>query len=106
MEKEKMHVGIIGAGAISGIYLKNMTTLFSDTLKVVSIAARNLEHAEKRAAEFGPEIKACSTDQLLSDPEVDMVVVLTPVGTHAELIRKGAAGREACLHREDHCRQP
>ena len=44
--------GIIGAGAISGIYLKNMTTLFSDTLKVVSIAARNLEHAEKRAAEY------------------------------------------------------
>ena len=36
MEKEKMHVGIIGAGAISGIYLKNMTTLFSDTLKVVN----------------------------------------------------------------------
>ena len=88
MKREKMHVGIIGAGAISGIYLKNMTTLFSDTLKVVRIAARNLEHAEKRAAEFGPGIKACSTDQLLSDPEVEMVVVLTPVGTHAELIRR------------------
>ena len=83
-----MYVGVIGAGAISGIYLKNMTTMFSDTLEVVSIAARTLEHAEKRAAEFGSGIRACSVDELLSDPVIELVVVLTPVGTHAELIRR------------------
>ncbi len=83
-----MRVGVIGAGAISGIYLKNMTTLFSDTLEVVCIAARNLAHAEKRASEYGPGIRACTVDELLADPAVELVVVLTPVGTHAELIHR------------------
>ena len=88
MKKEKMRVGVIGAGAISDIYLKNMTTQFRDRLEVVCVAANHIEHAQKRAEQYGPGIRACTTEELLAAPDVDLAVVLTPVGAHAGLIRK------------------
>ena len=82
-----MKVGVIGAGAISDIYLKNMTEKFAG-LEVVAISANHLENAKKKAdqySEYG--IKACTTEELLADPAIDMVVVLTPVGSHYGLIK-------------------
>lgn len=79
-----MRVGVIGAGAISDIYLKNMINEF-DQLEVVAIAAKHLENAERKAKEYG--IKACTVEELLADPEIEMVVNLTPVGAHYELIK-------------------
>ena len=76
---------VIGCGAISGIYLTNMTKLFSTT-EVVACAANHRENAEKKAAEFG--IRAASVDELISDPDIEMIVVLTPAPSHYELIKK------------------
>ncbi len=42
-----MNVGVIGSGAISDIYLKNMIERF-DKLNVLAIASRNLEHAKRK----------------------------------------------------------
>ena len=84
MEKEIMRVGIIGAGAISDIYLKNMIHEF-DQLQVIAIASTSIENAKKKADEYG--IEACTVDEILSNPQIDMVVNLTPVGAHYELIR-------------------
>lgn len=82
---ERMNVGIIGAGAISGIYLQNMINR-CPSLKVVFIAAAHLSSAQKKAEEF--HLKACTVEEMLTDPKIDLVVVLTPVGTHEALIRK------------------
>ncbi|MBQ9612836.1 MAG: Gfo/Idh/MocA family oxidoreductase [Lachnospiraceae bacterium] len=85
METGKMHVGVIGAGAISDIYLKNMTEVF-DQLEVIGVAANHIESAQKKAAQY--QIKAYTVDEMLADPAIEMVVVLTPVGTHYDLIRR------------------
>ena len=77
-----MKVGVIGAGAISDIYLTNMIEKF-DNLEVVSIAAKHLEHAQKKAKQY--RIKACTVEKMLADPEIEMVVILTPASTHFEL---------------------
>ena len=45
-----MRVGVIGAGAISDIYLQNMIHRF-DQLEVVSVAAKHRENARKKAAQ-------------------------------------------------------
>ena len=82
---KQMKVGVIGAGAISDIYLQNMIRRFP-ALEVISIASAGMVSARKKAEEYG--LKACTADQMISDPEIEMVVVLTPVGSHEELIRK------------------
>ncbi len=82
---EPMRVGVIGAGAISGIYLKNMTEMFSG-LAVRKISAKHLVSAQKKAAEYG--IEACTTEELLADEAIDLAVILTPVDTHYELVKQ------------------
>ena len=84
MRKNIMNVGVIGAGAISDTYLENMLHLF-DGLNVRSVCAGHLENARKKAEKYG--IRACTAKEMMSDPEIGMVVVLTPVGSHYSLIK-------------------
>ena len=81
----RIRVGVIGAGAISGIYLTNMIQHFPQ-LDVRAVSAGHIEHAQVKAAQF--HIDACTTEELLRREDIDMVVVLTPVGTHYDLIRQ------------------
>ena len=81
-----MNIGIVGAGAISGIYLQNLTQRFPGC-RVVSVCAAHLENARRKAEEFG--LPAVTLDEMLADPSVDILVILTPVGTHYDLIRQG-----------------
>ncbi len=78
-------VGVVGAGIISDIYLKNMTGKFKN-LRVKSISARHVEKAQEKAARYG--IHACAVDDMMADPEIQMIVNLTPVGSHEEITRK------------------
>ena len=78
-ETKKFNVGVIGSGAISDIYLKNMMEKF-ERLEVVAVASKHLEHAEKKAEAYG--IRACTVEELLADADIDIVVNLTPVGAH------------------------
>jgi predicted dehydrogenase len=84
-QEEKLGVGVCGCGAISRIYLQNMTHRFSN-LAVVSCCARHLEHAQKRAEEFG--IEAMTYEEMLQDERISLIVILTPAPTHAALIRQ------------------
>ncbi|MBR3359205.1 MAG: Gfo/Idh/MocA family oxidoreductase [Solobacterium sp.] len=77
--------GVIGAGAISDAYLSNLTGRFSDRIKVKYISASHIERAEKKAAQYG--VIGCTNDVILNDPEVEMVIILTPVAVHGSLIR-------------------
>lgn len=82
---KKMNVAIVGCGAISDIYLKNMIHQF-DNLNVVACCAAHLGHAKDKAKKY--HIKGCTYDEILADPSVDMVVILTPPSSHESLIRQ------------------
>lgn len=74
----ELGVGIIGCGNISTTYF-SLAPLFRG-LKVVACADINPAAAEARAAEYG--VKAQSIDELLANPEVDIVVNLTIPDAH------------------------
>jgi len=77
---EKVKVGIIGCGNISGIYLKNMTGVFK-ILEVKSCADIDFERAKAKASEY-PSVKAVTVEELLADPEIRIVVNLTIPKAH------------------------
>lgn len=79
----KTKVGIIGCGAISGIYFKNLTQTFANT-EVVACADMLVDRAAEKAAEFGVA-KACSVAELLANPDVEIVVNLTVPKAHADV---------------------
>lgn len=86
MSKVKpVHVGVIGAGMISGSYLNAMTSKF-EIIQVDAIADINMKAAESAAEKYG--IKACTVEELLAMEELEMVVNLTPPAAHEEVITK------------------
>lgn len=84
MEIQKINIGIIGSGAISDIYLDNLTSRFSN-VQVSAISSRGMASAQKKAEKY--HIRALTNDQMLADPDIDIIVILTPVQTHYELIK-------------------
>lgn len=73
------NVGIIGCGNISGIYLEN-SKIF-DAINVVAVADIDPDRAKARAAEYNIP-KACSVEELLADPEIEIVLNLTTPDAH------------------------
>lgn len=85
MTKRKVKIGFIGCGKISSIYLQNCK-LF-DLLDVVAVADLDLSIARARAEEFGIPV-ACTVDELLSHPEIEIIVNLTVPKAHADICIK------------------
>lgn len=75
-------IGIVGAGVISEVYLKNLMTLF-DSTRVVGIADMMPERAQARAEAAG--VEALTVDELMAHPEIELVVNLTIPAAHAEI---------------------
>jgi predicted dehydrogenase len=85
MARKRVGVGIVGCGAISGIYLQNLPRF--DNLRVVACADIDLQRAGERAAEFGVA-NASSVDDLLARDDVDLIVNLTIPAAHGEIARR------------------
>lgn len=96
---DKVKVGIIGCGNISSIYLKNLTELFEIT-EVAACADLVVERAIEKATEFNIS-NPCSVEDLLSDPNIELVVNLTIPATHASV---NLAALEAGKH--VYCEKP
>lgn len=79
-----MKIGVVGCGQISDIYLQNMLNRFH--LDVKSCAASVLSHAEVKAREYG--ILAATVEEMMQDPEIGLIVNLTPPSAHEEITRK------------------
>jgi predicted dehydrogenase len=75
-------VGVIGCGNISPIYLKAGPKF--DVLDIVACSDKIMERAEARAAEFGVP-RACTVQELLTDPEIQIVINITTPDAHAEV---------------------
>ena len=78
---DKVKVGIVGCGNISGNYLHWSKSF--DVLDVAACADMVPERAEAKAAEAG--IRACSVGDLLKDPDIQIVLNLTIPRAHAEV---------------------
>jgi predicted dehydrogenase len=76
-------VGILGSGVISRTYLADIKAFYRN-LEVIACADIDIELSRKLASEFGIQ-KAYTTEELLNDDEVEIVINLTPPQLHVEL---------------------
>lgn len=84
-------IGLIGCGNISGIYLESPKKF--PNLCFVACADLDPARAQSRAAEYGVPL-ASTVDELLANPEVDVVLNLTIPAAHASVARAAiAAGK-------------
>ncbi len=75
-------IGIMGCGVISGIYIE--TSQKMEYIDCVAVADVNPEAAKFRAEQYGIP-KACTPDELLADPEIEIIISLTPNRLHGQV---------------------
>lgn len=81
---EKVKIGIIGCGVISNTYIRDIKRLYFQELVIWAVADKDVERAKLCAKEY--EIPhAFTVETLLADPEIEIVVNLTPPKEHAGL---------------------
>lgn len=89
----RVKVGIIGCGNISSIYFQAGEKFAG--IEIVACADLNDEAAKQKTEEYNIP-KACSVDELISDPEIEIVINLTIPKAHAEIhMRVLEAGKHA-----------
>ncbi|MFF2094233.1 Gfo/Idh/MocA family protein [Paenibacillus sp. NPDC058174] len=75
----KVNVGIIGTGNISSAYLNNRAQFPS--MEIVACADLDVARAVAKGEEFG--IRGCSVEELLADPDIQLIINLTIPQAHA-----------------------
>lgn len=82
---EKIRIGIIGAGWIAVKMTRALAPL--KDAEVLAVASRSLEKARNFAAEHGVAKAYGSYEELVQDPEIDLVYIATPHSHHYQHAR-------------------
>jgi predicted dehydrogenase len=87
----ELRAGIAGTGFIGSVHARSARLAGA---RVTAVAASSPESARRAAAELGAERAAGSADELVRDPEIDVVHVCTPNNLHLPLAEAAlAAGK-------------
>ena len=86
MQPTKVKTAVVGCGMISSIYIRNLSQMFS-VIDLCAVCNRRREAAEARAKEFGIA-RAMTIDEAAADPEIELIVNLTPAFAHYDIIKK------------------
>lgn len=79
---KKTKVGLVGCGQISSIYLESPAKF--DNLQIVACADIDMERARAQARRYNVP-KVYTVDELLADPEIEIVLNLTIPKVHAQI---------------------
>lgn len=82
-------VALIGCGRIGQLHARNLATL-RDMCQFVAIADWNLEAAETAARLLGIPRSTADSEEILSSPHIDAVVIASSTSTHATYIEIAA----------------
>jgi predicted dehydrogenase len=95
MKTTPVGIGIVGAGFARTTQIPG----FRDCMgaKVVAIASRHRERAAEVAREFGIPHVAADWQELVAHNDVDLVSIVTPPATHAEITLAALEQRKAVL---------
>ncbi|SER57091.1 Gfo/Idh/MocA family protein [Psychrobacillus sp. OK032] len=77
-----LQFGMIGSGSITETHIKSIRSI--PNAEVTAIFSRNKETAEKLATKYSIQVYS-DYEEFLSNDEIDIVTILTPSGTHADL---------------------
>ena len=90
-----MNIGVLGPGRIARIVVPTIQKL--DGITVLAAASRSAERAEAFAGKYGIERAYGSYEDMLEDPDIDMVYITTPHSHHYEQIMQCIGHGKAVL---------
>jgi myo-inositol 2-dehydrogenase/D-chiro-inositol 1-dehydrogenase len=89
VSKNKLNVGILGAGRIGKVHAETLAFRLPEAVALM-IADVNRSAADEVAARCRIPHVTTDSDEVLSDPRIDAVLICSPTDTHADLIVQAA----------------
>jgi len=86
-----LKVGLIGAGRIGIVHA--VTIDRNDQSELTAISDALPENAQKLATQYGCDVQ--SSDDIISNPAINTVLIASPTNTHADLIEAATANGKA-----------
>lgn len=80
---ERVKTAVVGCGTISDIYMTNMTNGKFEILELAACSDTVPQRMEAAAAKYG--CKAMTLEEICRDPQIELVLNLTPPGAHYPL---------------------
>ena len=82
---KKVNVGIVGSGFIAAIHIDSYKKVFGIDVCLKAVASTN-KKVQSFADKYEIEKVYTRFDQLLEDPEIDVVDICTPAHLHEDMI--------------------
>jgi inositol 2-dehydrogenase len=83
--RRRLNVGLIGLGRLGRVYARDLSSRIPET-RLVAVADTNPAAAQGVANEWDVPAWYDSVDELVADPAVDAVVVVSPTHTHRDVV--------------------
>ncbi|MBP3361642.1 MAG: Gfo/Idh/MocA family oxidoreductase [Clostridia bacterium] len=100
MKYKPVKTAVIGSGMISDTYLHNLKDTFS-IIDLVGCSDIVREKAEAQAEKYG--IRCMTNEEILSDPEIEMVLNLTYASAHYEVSKAILSSGKHCYSEKMMC---
>ena len=91
--RRRLQVGLIGLGRLGRVYARDLSTRIVET-RLAAVADTNATAAKDIAAEWDVPAWYGSADELIADPNVDAVIVVSPTHTHRDVVMTAAERRK------------
>jgi predicted dehydrogenase len=93
MKNKNFGFGLVGCGLIADFHAKAIR--HSNRMKLISVCDINKERAEKIASDYNSKIQ--SFEEMLVNPDIDIINVLTPNAQHYEFVIKACEAKKHVL---------
>jgi predicted dehydrogenase len=100
MTRERLRVGLAGAGFIAGTHVRSLRACVDPPAEVVAVAARRLERAQEFAARYQIPDAYDDVRRLIERPDIDVIDLCVPNNLHAPFaIAAAEAGKHVIVEK-------
>ena len=90
---EQGTIGMAGAGRATELHIMALKRFLGVPVRLKTIVARRKEQLEEAQRLYGFEQISYSFDDMINDPEIDVIDICTPPYAHEEMIEKAMMTR-------------
>jgi scyllo-inositol 2-dehydrogenase (NAD+) len=90
----KLNVALIGLGRLGRVYARDLSTRIGCT-RLAAVADLSRSAVDEVVRQFDVPLGSTNPDEVIADPSIDAVVIVTPTDTHGAVTRAAAAAGKA-----------
>jgi scyllo-inositol 2-dehydrogenase (NAD+) len=93
VRRRRLKIGLIGVGRLGKVYARDLSSRLEETT-LVAVADRDHDLAVQTARDFDVPHAYATAEELIADPEVEAVVIVSPTHTHRDVVIAATQARK------------